>query len=285
MRKRYPFKVAFSLALVPEIAIIAFMFVSLTLSDKLFAGRYQMASIEDFMNHRWADAKEVLRQLDSDFVDKLENDVRLGILRLVSPPRREVIGRPKQRLSPQWHRLLEACYELVRQVDILSASVACLTEDGSKGSDPIEIAKQHDYHFRSWVIHAFTLCDHTDEVIKWSTKAYISDSTEQKNITARHRESVKREIQNRLRKLRNDYVHPANRSWSEAVTKKGYWEGCVALGITPRKHLEEFYYSDEAKRVSPGIYSEAVTETERIFECLGSILHELEADISKETAL
>ena len=45
-----------------------------------------MASIEDFVSHRWDDAREELRRLDSVFVGKLENDVRLDRLGLISPP-------------------------------------------------------------------------------------------------------------------------------------------------------------------------------------------------------
>ena len=30
-----------------------------------------MASIEDFVNNRWSDAKEALRKLDADFVEKM----------------------------------------------------------------------------------------------------------------------------------------------------------------------------------------------------------------------
>ena len=237
-----------------------------------------MASIEDFVNHRWYDAREELRRLDGAFVGKLENDVRLDRLGLTPPARADVIGTPKQRLPSQWHRLLEACFELTRQGDILKASVSCLTEDGSEGLSPIDIARQHDYHFRSWVIHAVALCDHADVVVDWSTKVYISDRTARRKVVDRHKKSVDSEIRNRadpnlpqhrhLNSLRNDYVHPARRSWSEAVTEHDCWEGCVALGITPRKHLEEFDYPSLANRVSPGIYSEAITETNRIFESL-----------------
>ena len=35
-----------------------------------------MATIDDFVNHRWTDAKEALRELDPGFVSKVEALVR-----------------------------------------------------------------------------------------------------------------------------------------------------------------------------------------------------------------
>ena len=239
-----------------------------------------MASLEDFINHRWADAKEALRQLDSNFVGTLENDIRFDKLGLTPPPRQETFRRPNQPLSSDWHRLLEVCYELTRQVDILKASVNCLTQDGSKGTSSIDIARQRDYHFRSWAIHAVTLCDHSDEVIRWSARVYLPPGGASDGLANSYKKSIDDEIRDRLKQIRNDYVHPANRSWSQAVTENDYWEGCVALGMTPRKHLDEFHYPAEANRASLGLYSEAVTETDKILGRLGSILYRLEADIT-----
>ena len=44
-----------------------------------------MASIDDFIKHRWEDAKEALRGLDGEFVSKLESQCRLESLGLRMP--------------------------------------------------------------------------------------------------------------------------------------------------------------------------------------------------------
>ena len=71
-----------------------------------------MATIDDFVNHRWADAKQTLRNLDPEYVSNLESTVRLQHLGLEHPYPADVEDSPKQRLSIEWHRLLESCHEL-----------------------------------------------------------------------------------------------------------------------------------------------------------------------------
>ena len=78
-----------------------------------------MFSIDDFLAHRWEDAKVELRKLDADFVHKVESEVRLQALGLEPPWTPDVNRVPVLRLSSTWHRLLEACTELARQVSIL----------------------------------------------------------------------------------------------------------------------------------------------------------------------
>ena len=236
------------------------------------------------MNHRWTDASEALRKIDSDFVITLESDMRLDRLGLTPPFRREIIGTPKQPLSTNWHRLLEACFEVIRQTDILKASANCLNEWNEFGMNSVGIARQRNYHFRSWVIHAAVLCENSENVVDWSTKVYLPDTGKRKDVLDGCKAIVDREIRDRLSPIRNGFVHPMtkNRSWSKAATDLGYWEGLVALGMTPRKHLDEFNYQSEANEVSLEILREAATETERIIELLGSLLLRIESDISKE---
>ena len=172
---------------------------------------------------------------------------------------------------------------MVRQKDILEASAEYVADSGIEEMHPIDFARKRDYHFRSWVIHADTLCESVQHVIGQSTGVYIADAGERKSVSGPLTERVKCEIRNHLNDIRNDYVHPARRSWSEATTGEGYWEGCVALGMTPRKHLDEFYYPMETESVYSEIYVEALAETERILERIGLILSELERNISELT--
>ena len=54
-----------------------------------------MPSIDDFVNHRWADAKEVLRQLDPDYVREIGETVRLQDVGLQPPKVPDVERSPK----------------------------------------------------------------------------------------------------------------------------------------------------------------------------------------------
>ena len=71
-----------------------------------------MASIDDFLDRRWADAKEVLRNLDGDFVQRFESEVQLQALGLETPWAPNVDRVSLQRLASEWHRILEVCLEL-----------------------------------------------------------------------------------------------------------------------------------------------------------------------------
>ena len=66
-----------------------------------------MATIDDFVNHRWADAKEALRQLDPDYVNRLESTARLQRVGLEHPFPADMKEQPKKRLSKEWHHPLE----------------------------------------------------------------------------------------------------------------------------------------------------------------------------------
>lgn len=64
-----------------------------------------MASMYDFVNHRWVDAKEALRKLDNDFVGRLEPEHRIQTLGLGFPQQYSVGYRSKRPLSKKWHYL------------------------------------------------------------------------------------------------------------------------------------------------------------------------------------
>ena len=77
-----------------------------------------MPSIDDFVSHRFADAKEELRKLDPGYVGDIECIVRVensGQESPLLPVDENSIQQkltPKKRLPKAWHRLLEACHEL-----------------------------------------------------------------------------------------------------------------------------------------------------------------------------
>ncbi len=56
-----------------------------------------MASIDDFVNHRWDDAKEALRELDPAYANNFESTVKLQELGLESPWSADVEEAPRKR--------------------------------------------------------------------------------------------------------------------------------------------------------------------------------------------
>lgn len=239
-----------------------------------------MGSIDDFVNHRWVDAKAKLRDLDRDFVDKYESEVRLQTIGLATPWRPDTGRVPAQRLSSEWHRLLEACLELTVQASILQTSAANLTADANHELPLIEVGRRANYHFRSWFIHARTLTERTDEVIRWTTKVYVPDRETRTNLDKSLQGRVYEEVTKHIREQRNRYVHGALRSWGSGVTEDQLWESFVAVGMTPQNFLGEFHYSVEGNNVGSGKHDWFVDLTTILCDRLGSILQELEANIS-----
>ena len=239
-----------------------------------------MGPMDGFVNRRWADAKATLRKLDEDFVDKLESEVRLGRVGLTTPWQPGIGRVPAQRLSTEWHRLLEACLELTMQESILKTSADGLTADANHGLPILEVGKHLDYHFRSWVIHVRTLVERTEEVIRWTTKVYMPDSEERTDLDKRLCGRVYEEVTQHISEQRNDYIHGARRSWGSGTTEDQLWESLVAMGMTPQNFLEEFRYPDIGNNVMSGKYREFVDATTIYCDRLGSILEELEENIS-----
>ena len=125
-----------------------------------------MPSIDDFVDHRWENAKDALRKLDGDFVSRLESEHRLQTLGLGMPQRYSAGKRPKQLLSKEWHHLLEACSELTMQAWNVQVAATSLTAKANVGMSSYEAGLRADYYFRSWFIHATALTKRTDDVIR-----------------------------------------------------------------------------------------------------------------------
>ena len=238
-----------------------------------------MSSIDDFLAHRWEDAKVELRKLDADFVRKFEAEVRLQALGLEPPWTSDANRVPALRLSSKWHRLLESCTELAMQVTTVKTSAVCLTAEANAGLSDYEAGMRADYHFRSWFIHATALTENADVVINQTAELYIAEPVERKKVAKRHRTSVYEQIAKQIKKQRDSYVHGAVRSWVSGITEEELWEKFVAGGMTPRSFLEEIRYPMEGNNVKSGKHDWFVAATEAAIGSLGSIFQSLEADI------
>ena len=235
-------------------------------------------SINDFVEHRWADAREELRKLDPDFARLDEETVRLQGLGL------EVLGvgrSPKRRLSKKWHTLLEDCDELVRKASILQTAIDCFIADSDGEMSSVEVGRRFFYHMQSWFIHAQALAEYTKRVISNTTKLYISDREADKKLDKCHRKSVYCQVTKMVEQERNKFAHATGKSSSTSITEDDLWEGSVAAGLTPQMSHDEFIYPSMGERVKSGMYHHPLVEKNGIiFQRLGGILHQLEENIA-----
>ena len=239
-------------------------------------------SISDFVEHRWVDARDKLRNLDPDFTRRVEETVRLQDLGL------EALGvgsSPKQRLPKKWHTLLEDCDELVRKASILQTAIDCFTADSNGEMSSVEVGRRFFYHMRSWFIHAQALAEQTQRVISNTTSCYIYDREVDGKLAKCHRKSVKSQVIRMVKQERDEFAHAKQKSWSTTITEDNLWEPSVAAGLTPRMSPNESIYAFFGERVKSGMYHHPLAERNGIvFQRLGRILHELEEDIAVHNA-
>ncbi len=177
---------------------------------------------------------------------------------------------------------MEDCSELVLQETILQVAVNCFIDDSHRGLSPVAVGKRFFYHIHSWFVHADTLADRTQSVIRKTTYLYIPNSEVASKIAKRHCNFVRsNEFYEKIRKLRVQFAHGTIRSWGQGVTEDNLWEGSVAVGMTPQLNFDQFLYPDREKVTqSYGIIVDGATKG--MLDHIGEILHELEKDIADQ---
>ena len=127
-----------------------------------------MRSIGDFVDHRWTDAKEVLRRQDADYVRTIE----------ARGQSEEEWLTPASGLSTEWHDLLASCDELHLLASMVQAAAMGLTPFPYLHGDltPAQVGQLSTYNGRSWFVHTKALAERTKDVIRKTTRVYISDS-------------------------------------------------------------------------------------------------------------
>lgn len=237
-----------------------------------------LATIEDFVDHRWTDAREALRKIDGTFVKKLESQVQFDELGLSAPwPFSDIERLPTRGLSTEWHRLLEACTDLILQLSIFEESTALLEVDTSGERSWVKAGRQVLLYIRSWVIVAQALAERVNGVIECTTKVYWDDLTTQNQLSKSFRSRVQQEVIQTLN-ARNEYVH-ANRSWAKGITEDKLWEGIVAVGLQPSRLYDQFVYPSQGELWMTGHYAGFANAAVAIRNRLGSILEDFEASI------
>ena len=242
-----------------------------------------MSAIDDFIGRRWKDAKAELLVLDQGYVAKVETELRLYELDLLPAWHPfHVEYNPARRLSKSWHRLLEACFELIMQVEHVRTAAVGLTADANRHLTQTEAGKRANFYFRSWFIHVYTLGERTLSIIERTVQVYSPSSKSSSELTSRYQRRVTREIIRPNSHVRHEFAHgrtDQSRSWASGITEDELWEGMVAIGMTPQMQLVEFGYPSQGSAVLSGKYEQFIDATEGILNIIGSILEELEAEV------
>ena len=250
-----------------------------------------MTSIEDFISHRWADAKEELRKLDPSFVAKYEEvavkaNAEDSTLSMPNPtlwlPGQGLVDffvhrEPINRLSENWYRLFEGCFSLADQATIVRTAAKHMTAQMYQSFLGDDVGMVANYHFHSWVIHLKTLCDRVEYVGKRTTRLYVSDPKARKD-SEKGLENSLRLLKAKIETLRHEFAHGKSDFAVKGMTELNLWEKHIAVGFTVESLLDRAHANME-NGIKHGLYDRCVDEAERYFSDLGLMLYELEQDI------
>lgn len=225
-----------------------------------------MASIDDFIDHRWADAYQVLIRLDKGYVDRLKQVDSSSI---------NLEEIPKKRLSTEWHRLFESCNELIMQSKRLQLIASNLTSQANARSPVLKAGELTDFLCFSWPIHAITLADLVKDVIRKTVAIYVRHNRAAKKIYKPYEKMVEEQVNSWIRKQRNDYVHANNPSATE-ITKDNNWEPTVVLGPNTLREGIKHYYESTGCSAKMGDYNLYFIMTVDVINRIGTILHDFE---------
>ena len=200
--------------------------------------------IEDFVSNRWSDARAALRKLDPDYVDRLDSLARLERLQLYMPPDWSGTGDqpPKQRLSKEWHELLEACFELIVQTRNYQTAIANMLSKATESMSDIEAGRHYEYSLHTWLFYQNTVVEHVKTVISFVVKLYASPRGSSNQVKRRYHRKVDA-LRKRILADRKALVHGGGLT-SRALTEGQWWEGGVATGMLPWHLLDEFTYEN-----------------------------------------
>lgn len=233
-------------------------------------------TIRDFINNRWADAKEELLRRDPSFVKTLEAYVHAPKLGLLLP-KNSKLPIPTTGLSVRWHKLLEATYDIVNALDTLHLNVTLLEH----GID----RRLAVYHFDAWVQHVFNLCDKIRrQLVTLSCRQYFPGKQQEKGkqLIVHYSQQIKSKVQDEVDQYRSPLVHGAGGMGTlaqRAMTDQlQSWEIFVVGGDRMiDETLQAFYKSGHPEvdfsEILPG-------KTEFVVNTLGAILEDLEKDIN-----
>ena len=238
-----------------------------------------MVSIEDFINHRWQDAKAQLSEIAPDFVQWVDSTVGLEAIGLAPPWETENFPVPSRRLPKKWHRLLQACYEMVMHMTMLRVAAEDMTAEANKGLPSNQAGRRFLHHQAAWLAHAEAVAEAAGNLISLTIAIYVKDIKKGKEVAKRRKQQVHDDIIQQIKKFRNDHIHPARMVLASGITEDGLWEGLVAFELAPQTNLIQYVYPPLGEKLKTGGDNPFSIKAEEMLEHIGLILKEMEAEI------
>jgi hypothetical protein len=122
--------------------------------------------ISSFIEHRWAEAQEELKRIDSGFVNAFSAYDTLTNHGLWLP---DNLPTTSKRLGKRWHMLLESTVELIRQIDRLHLTVS-KTQTAPNRRETL-------YYMDTWVEESYSLCEKVKRLIERSCNVHKMDQS------------------------------------------------------------------------------------------------------------
>ena len=228
--------------------------------------------LSSFIEHRWAEAKEELKRVDSAFVNAFSAYDTLTDRGLWLP---DNLLTPSRRLSKRWYMLLESTVELIRQIDRLNLTIS--------KTQTAQNRREFIYYWDIWVEAAYSLCEKVERVIERSCNVHRMAQHRRRYFVDQVEEHVKHKISS----FRQALVHGADDPkrggrgiTAQANTEDGLWEGLV---MSNPQDLSPFWL-ESAEHPVPEYVRGIPNATRTRLEELGNILTTLDLEIRAITS-
>jgi hypothetical protein len=226
-------------------------------------------TIRNFIENRWAEAKEELLRRDPAYVSAVQSYISLyNKLRLP-----DSIHPQRRLLDERWIRLLEATVNVIREMENLDFTISLIK--------PTLNRRTSHYYVDRWLETAYNLCEKVKVLITHSGRMY---GLGKKLIDNYCKQIDSSELPGKISLLRHPLVHGEGGKESvvrRAVSedKKQRWEFYVAAGPQILDHILEY---DSEQGLLPRELSEILSNhTTRLLANISGVLSQLEQDINK----
>lgn len=244
--------------------------------------------IDEFVNRRWEEAKAALQPIK----DRTESNPRQKALlnRLYSPTTPLTDGdiydlyqqllRRRPTLSRKWHHLLEVCYELTVQADIVETASDCLHPEIYRELPPERAGLLVLHNYRSWFVHGFALAERVQQAIEKTALLYTTDTAERNALFNLYRRRIAREVTGMIREHRTEFAHGTIRSQiGSAMTTDGLWEGFLEDRRTLADQIFGWDYPSQARIALSGHFNDHICFMSAALDHLGTILQDFEKSL------
>ena len=199
-------------------------------------------------------ARDALSEIDSRYVDRMDDVFRLESLNLSHPSRSG--GRvpvPANRLSPEWHRTLEAVLDMYSAIQTLELNTE-LIGVGSSDEERFPVGALVNYHLSNCWLNAQVVVEKSGVLIKYILRRSGMPREQSRPM----KDSIMSELdalQVALEKRCDPDLHGGPGNLFEAITEDGLWESMVALKASPEVTVDGIFDEGAMRQRSRASYT------------------------------